>query len=292
VIDYEGGLDDLRARIIRAVGDPDARLSEDHLRALRAVRFAARLGFEIDRATGEAIQRHALELAGVSRERIGDEVRMMLAGPSRVEAIGLMESFGLDAPVVGEGTSRASRRGVLSGLGAEASFGACLAGWAVARLEPSGSGDIAREAEGVVKRWRRALCLSNDERDEMRAVMLGVAALEEGWSEAGVARRKRWAASDWFGPALRLVGVRDPGLARSIESDVGALRRTPGGLAPEPLITGDDLIEAGLRPGPAFAAWLDRAYDAQLEGRVSSREEALGLVRGMASEDAGGRAGP
>jgi poly(A) polymerase len=71
VIDFVGGLLDLERRVLRAVGDPDQRLAEDHLRALRAARLAAKLGFQIDPGTAQAIRQHASQLQGVSRERIG-----------------------------------------------------------------------------------------------------------------------------------------------------------------------------------------------------------------------------
>src|SRR5690606_11510087 len=100
VVDYVGGLADLRAGIVRAVGDPDTRLAEDHLRALRAVRFTARLGFSLDPGTAAAIRRHAMQLRGVSRERIGEEIRRMLTHPTRGAAIELLQELGLDAPVL------------------------------------------------------------------------------------------------------------------------------------------------------------------------------------------------
>ncbi|MEK6703872.1 MAG: CCA tRNA nucleotidyltransferase, partial [Planctomycetota bacterium] len=101
VIDHVGGLGDLARRVIRAVGDPDQRLGEDHLRALRAVRLSAKLGFSISPETAEAIARHTGELSGVSRERIGDEVRLMLGHPTRSIAIDLLQGLGLDAAVLG-----------------------------------------------------------------------------------------------------------------------------------------------------------------------------------------------
>ena len=75
VIDFVGGLPDIKQRVLRAVGDPDQRLAEDHLRALRAARLAAKLGFHLDEGTAGAIRRHAADLQGVSRERVGEEIR-------------------------------------------------------------------------------------------------------------------------------------------------------------------------------------------------------------------------
>lgn len=95
VIDYVGGLEDLRRGIVRAIGDPEARFSEDKLRMLRAVRFAAVLNFRIDSATERAIRHHAGELVQVSAERIADELRRMLVHPARARAVALCQRCGL-----------------------------------------------------------------------------------------------------------------------------------------------------------------------------------------------------
>jgi poly(A) polymerase len=95
VIDYVQGQDDLRHRVLRAIGDPHRRFAEDHLRLLRAVRFAARLGFEIEPATAEAIRINAPRLKGISPERIADELRMMLTPPTRHRAWPILWEFGL-----------------------------------------------------------------------------------------------------------------------------------------------------------------------------------------------------
>ena len=86
VIDYVGGQADLKAQRIRAIGDPDARFEEDHLRMLRAVRFAARFGFTIEQQTAAAIVAHAGQLKRISPERIAEELRMMLTSATRVDA--------------------------------------------------------------------------------------------------------------------------------------------------------------------------------------------------------------
>ena len=81
IIDYVGGRADLKARVIRAVGDPEKRFGEDYLRLLRAPRFAARLGFAIEEATFRAMQQHAPQINRIARERIGDEIRRALVRP-------------------------------------------------------------------------------------------------------------------------------------------------------------------------------------------------------------------
>ncbi len=290
VIDYVGGIDDLKRGVVRAVGDPDARLSEDHLRALRAVRFTARLGFELDGATGDAVKRHAVELAGVSRERIGDELRAMLGHPRRGEASALMQRLGLDGPVLNEpgpgGATYSSELRLLRLLPEGASFAGSLAAWTIDRLagaaRTDGSvvaiEDLERAWPGAVVRLRSALVLSNAERDELKGTLSGIARLQRDWGTLRVCQQKRSAGSAWFPAAIELVRVRSGEAAAVVEQRVQELAQTPSGISPEPLVNGDDLIAAGLRPGPAFGDWLHRLYDLQLEDQLVSREQGVGLV--------------
>src|SRR5436190_4202816 len=102
VVDYVGGQNDLQARIVRAIGDPRSRLSEDKLRLLRAVRFAATFNFAIDSETLAAIQDMAPEINTVSPERIGMEIRRMLIDPNRAQALSLLLETKLLAHVLPE----------------------------------------------------------------------------------------------------------------------------------------------------------------------------------------------
>ena len=102
VIDYVGGQDDLRRRILRAIGDPTKRFEEDRLRLLRAVRMAARFDLTIDPATAEAIRAMAPGVAVVSAERIADEFRKMLVDRRRARAMRLFLDLGLAAPLLPE----------------------------------------------------------------------------------------------------------------------------------------------------------------------------------------------
>lgn len=295
VIDYVGGLADLRDRVLRAVGDPDQRLAEDHLRALRAVRFAARLGFVMDAGTAAAIARHAAELRGVSRERIGEEVRRMLLLPSRAAAAALLQRLGLDAPVL-ESPHLDAPLPTLEALGpGPVPYTTALAAWAFDRSDanpatipppdvpppPRGRRARTREEGGFLHTWREALRLSNEERDDLAAVLAGYAALDSGWATAGPAQQKRFAAHPWFPETLRLLRIRKPELHADIVVRTAELSATPSGLAPEPFMTGDDLVAMGIQPGPRFKQLLDTLYDAQLEGRVRSKSEARELAKGL-----------
>jgi poly(A) polymerase len=102
VLDYVGGRADLERHMVRAIGDPDARFREDHLRLLRAVRFAARLGFEIDAATFEAIVRHHALILKVAAERVRDELeRILMEGGAR-RGLELLDASGMLADLLPE----------------------------------------------------------------------------------------------------------------------------------------------------------------------------------------------
>lgn len=275
VIDFVGGRADLKARVVRAVGDPTKRLAEDNLRALRAVRLAAKLGFVIEEGTANAIRGHASELGGVSRERIGDEVRRMLAPSTRAGAIRTLNELGLDAPTLTE--PHAEHAFVrLAHLPEVVTTGTALAAWAVDR------GMEVNTPEERLARWRVALCLSNEEVAEFGGVVRGIALLRGGWLGLGVAAQKRAAGSAWFGSALLLLESENVERARAVQARVEELRRTVSGLSPPAYITGDDLVAQGMKPGPGFRRILDAVYDAQLEGRVASRDDASMLARELA----------
>ncbi len=273
VIDHVGGRADLAARTLRAIGDADARLEEDRLRLLRAVRFAARFGFEMEASTREAVRRHAPELRGVSRERVGHEVRRMLAHDSRATAIEWIETLGLaPATLLEEGACRIAR---VRALPAGVSVHAALAAWLLDRA--SSLPWIERLA-----RWTEALVLSNAEADAVAAALRARDVLRDAWEALGVAGRKRLASGPGFADALTLLEAEGDPRAATIRATVGDLART--GLAPTPFLDGHALQSLGMKPGPAFRRILDAVYDAQLEGRVGTLEEARTLALRVASE--------
>jgi len=289
VIDYVGGVEDLHRRVLRAVGDPDARLAEDHLRALRAARIASRLGFTIDPATADAVRRHARQLSGVSRERIGEEVRRMLAGEGRGRALELLHRLGLDGPVLEEESLEGAMVDRVGRLPPDAPFGAALAAWAACREEfrlgAEGNGAdkapgpfdlqplahrLNAQREGIVRRYRRALCLSNDERDELAGILECLTDVILRWQGLGIAGRKRLAARREFSPAIEVCRIWSTDVARLVSGEVEEMAAARGGLRPDPVVSGDDLLAAGLDPGPNFGRWLDRLYDLQLEGKLTT----------------------
>jgi len=305
IIDYTGGVSDLKAKVIRAVGDPHARLAEDHLRALRAVRFAARFGFTIEPATAQAITQHAAELKGISTQRIGEEIRRMFlrVGPARAAAAQLLVALGLDLPVLGETTlqwtsdpHQAARQNTTrlhrvdidgaysdvatSGIPApqQTGLGSMLAAWALDR-HPVLLTNPADHA-APISRYRRALNLSNDDRDELAGVLNLTARLATNWSDASIAQRKRLASSRWIAHGLAMLHA-DPAsapIAQSIAADIGTLARHGPGINPPLILGGDHLTEHGWKPGPTFKRVLDAVRDAQLEASISTLDEALTLA--------------
>jgi len=267
IVDHVGGLADLSAHLIRAVGKAEDRLREDHLRALRAVRFAARLGYEIEPETARAIKEHAGALTGVSVERIGQELRRMLAHPSRARAAELIIQLGMQVPIFGGAPEHALTR--LAGLPDSASFETALAAWIIDR-----EGDRAKVAS-----YRKALCLSNDESALVGSIIEIASVLAGQWEALGVAGQKRLASRDGFAEALEVITAHNAGEAMVIREHVQNLSTTLGGIAPEPLIGGDGLIDLGFQPGPRFSAVLREIYDAQLEGRISDLEGAKEMAR-------------
>lgn len=308
VIDYVGGVDDLHARILRAVGDPEQRLREDHLRALRAVRFAARLEFDIHADTASAIRRHAQSLRGVSRERIGDELRRMLTHPRRALAVRWLDDLGLSTPVLNASpedelraaaaasaeASRSTGAGantrssmILAGLSTSraVTFPQALAAWMLDRAGglpgalARGPKDSAEFTRTTTRHCRAALCLSNDESEQLSDALALFDVLVTRWGELRVSAQKRAAARAAFAPTLELLAGADAARSEPIRLRYKELESDGVGINPSPLVTGDHLVAHGYKPGPAFKRVLDEVYDAQLEGAVQTHDQALELAR-------------
>ncbi|MCC7192525.1 MAG: CCA tRNA nucleotidyltransferase [Phycisphaeraceae bacterium] len=294
IIDYVGGQADLRNKILRAIGDADARFSEDYLRMLRAIRFTARLGLTIDPDSENAIRRSADKLALISRERIGQECRWMLAPgtPERptmpARAIGLIEALSLDAAVLTEPHLPATKLTTVAEL-QDSPYPVVLAAWKIDRhvtaTHPTTSVTLAdfcqTRANSIIQRWRNALCLSNDDRDALIAIFRYLPTALQ-WETSTIAQKKRLLAHPAWSPIHTLIKAAATkfdlhSLLSRINDEIPALKQS--GIAPPPWITGDELVALGFRPGPSFKTLLDRVYDRQLEGELTSREAALEWVK-------------
>ena len=284
IIDHVNGRADIQNKILRAINNPDARLSEDRLRLLRAVRFAARFGLTIEPQTEAAIRAHAQELRGVSRERVGQELRRMIAHPSRVKALELIESLNLAPSTLLEISPPTSLQRVrtlairhaqstasplhLETLQAQ-EFATVLAAWLLDRK----STVLWQER---VNSWTNALVLSNKERDALTNTLQLQTTLPQ-WATFTKALQKRTAANPAFTDAVRLFATDAPDMAARIHQDFQMLQKEV--ISPEPLLSGDDLIAMGLRPGPDFRRILDAVYDAQLEGALANKSAAAALAK-------------
>ncbi|MGD0462697.1 MAG: CCA tRNA nucleotidyltransferase [Tepidisphaeraceae bacterium] len=293
IIDFVGGRDDLAARRIRAIGSPAERFGEDHLRMLRAVRFAARFGFEIEPATAAAIQLHAPKIKGISPERIGEELRLMLKPPTREAAWVLLWDLHLAReifrflPAVPEVLDEARSIFLKLERGRPISLGLSLAAACLCtRLQGESLGDVLpllakNEISRVVRAMRQALRISNDECDEMTQTLAILEPLLKS-NPPTLAQKKRFLAHPKAGLSRQLMesiasaGPHQNRIA-SLQEELPSLGLQD--VAPIPLLDGDDLIAAGFPPGPAFRRILDAVYDAQLEGRISTKEQAMKLAK-------------
>ena len=292
IIDYVGGREDLAARLIRAIGAPAERFAEDHLRLLRAVRFAARFGFEIEPATTAAIASLANRVKGISPERIGDELRLMLTPPTRNLAWTLLWNLGLGREIFrflpNVPQTLDFNRSIFLNLNAQRpiSFGLALAAATLcARLQAGdGSSPLTRpEISRSVRAMRQALRISNDESDEMAETLAGLEPLLQP-EPPTLAKKKRFLArstspqSRLLMDAIAKISLHPHRIA-DLQPELTELSKHE--VAPPPLIDGDDLIAAGFPAGPKFRQILDAVYDAQLEGRISTKEEALNLAKSI-----------
>ena len=310
ILDFVGGQADLRAGIVRAIGDPEARFREDKLRLLRAVRFAARFGYAIEPATLAAVCRHAAEITAVSAERIRDELtRILTEGGARrgfelLDQTRLLEHLlpevarmhGVEQPPEFHPEGDVWIHTLLlleqlpAGVSPSLAWGALLhdVGKPPTFAPPRGpNGRIrfdghvevgARMAEDVASRLR----FSGDLTDQVVALVAqhlrfkDVAAMRP-------ATLKRFVRQPHFDQHLELHRMDCLASHRNLDG-YEFLRRfleqTPAEVVrPARLVTGDDLKLLGLAPGPAYRRILDAVEEAQLDGRLSTRDQAMEFVR-------------
>ncbi len=277
VIDYVGGQQDLEAGIVRAIGDPHARFTEDKLRMLRAVRFAATFGFQIAADTLAAMREMADELRVVSAERIGMELRRMLVHPERAEAVSLLASTGLLQQVIscwaegGENlpqTLEALRR--LESPSLPLALAALLSQCRSDGVGPT----VARELRYTKKEGELTGWLLKNAEQVGRAEQLPWPTVQRLLVRPGA----------WELVVLHeaLVGGQDTGSAFCRAK----LQLPESELNPAPLVDGSDLIAHGIPSGPGFTELLEHLRDAQLEGRITDRQEALAAAdQWLASRD-------
>lgn len=308
IIDYVGGRIDLENRILRAIGDPIARFTEDRLRILRAVRFAVTLGFDIDDATWNAVCASAAEIHVVSPERIRAELTRTLCHPSRVRGLDLLDQSGLLATILPEVTDLKGceqppefhpegdvfvhTRIMLELLPPDASpvlvFGVLFHDIGKPptyfRDETGRIRFNTHEQVGadMARRIMTRLRFSNDEIDAVEALVRNHMAFKD-VRNMRVAKLKRFLAREHIEDELELHRV-DCQSSHGLLDNLHFLREqqmefASEPLIPPPLITGHDLIRLGYQPGPAFAKMLESVQTSQLEGSLYSREDALQFIK-------------
>jgi tRNA nucleotidyltransferase/poly(A) polymerase len=313
VLDYVGGLADLRAGVIRAIGNPEQRFEEDHLRMLRAVRFAARFGFEIEPVTWAAIQKLHGKILRVSPERIRDElVRILTEGGAR-RGLELLDASGLLGDILAE---VAAMKGVaqppeyhpegdvwthtlimLEGLRVPTpalAFGVLLhdvgkpGTFRMAdRIRFDGHVELGeRIAREILNRLR----FSNAELDQIIALIANHMRFSHvhQMRESTLKRMLRLNRFEEHLELHRLDCASSHGHLENYEFAKAKFEQSaPEELQPARLVTGDDLIAAGYAPGPDFSRMLEVAEDAQLEARIQNKKEGLDLVRSTFGPPAG-----
>ncbi len=275
VIDYVGGRTDLEAGTIRTIGDARERLGEDHLRMLRAIRFAARLGFQIEPQTAAAISELAPRLAGISPERIWIELGAILTNVHRDKGWRLLTALGLADHLAAGWTTPpelhdliVARLGALGGGGIDPTLG-------MAALLCDHTADVVRIICTALRQSNREVSAT-------------------GWLVASLPMAR-------LGPQLELADLKAL-MAHGRWSDLTTLLRADlvardepvetydrlvdraqaipaASIAPPPLLDGNALAGLGCRPGPRFGLILRDVYRAQRNDRISTTDEAVSLAK-------------
>ncbi len=287
LVDPTGGLADIEARLLRAVGDPRARFAEDGLRLLRLARFRATLGFAIEPATGDAARASRASLDGVSAERLAAELEAVFEGGVGALALETLLELGLLEvlfPTLARASlaERCARVGTVDGLRDPALATAAF-------LDPSAPASTAEAGHSRPEEWEavlRGLKPSRARLADVRAI-LGVAdqlerlARDDRGQRAALIELRR---SPAFERGVALARGRcssptdEPGqrTRERIERVVERARALQGAdVAEAPWIESADLAAAGLPPGPAWRALLSEALALQLDRSHASRDEAL-----------------
>jgi putative nucleotidyltransferase with HDIG domain len=306
ILDFTGGRRDLDARLIRAIGEPAARFREDHLRLLRAIRFAARLGFDIEPPTLAAIKDLAPLVARVSAERLRDEISRILTSGAARRGFELLDSTGLLPHILPEisalkGVEQPPQfhpegdvwthtlmmlDGLPAGTPLTLALGVLLhdvgkpATFRVAdRIRFDGHVEAGVEIARVLLNRLR---YSKDEIAQVESLIANHMRFKD-LPNMRESKIKRFLRMPTFEQHLELHRLDCSSSSGHLENYEFARERLaeqpPEELKPEPLLTGRDLIEAGYLPGPQFSKMLSFIEDAQLERTIDSREAALRLIQ-------------
>ncbi len=310
ILDFVGGRDDLRAGMIRAIGNAEARFREDKLRMIRAVRFAARFRYAIEESTFAAIVKLAPEIRQVSAERIRDELTKLLTEgqarrgfelldetrllPELLPEISRMKGVEQPPQFHPEGDVWIHTLLMLEQLQPKCSptlaWGVLLhdVGKPPTFKPPSGPGGRIRfdEHAEVGTRMAEEICrrlrFSNEDTAQIAALVANHMRFKD-VPQMKPATLKRFVRLDGFEEHMELHRLDCLSSHRNLDN-YEFMRRfvaetPPEQVRPPRLLTGDDLVRMGFKPGPAFKAILEAVEEAQLDGTLSTHEDALQLVQ-------------
>jgi poly(A) polymerase len=270
LIDYVNGRADIEAGIVRAIGDPHARFEEDKLRILRAIRFGARLGYTIEPATWDAVTTMAPKIHQVSSERIREELCRILTEGQAARGFRMLEESGLRNEILPElqWTSHIEKslEFLRTGVMPDSAMGVLLHHTHLDKVM------------AIVERLKFS-----------RAEMHHIVALVENlprFSEVrqmSISALKRFFRMNRFEDHLELARIHAAASGErpnDYEFAMGKRREwSDAQIRPQPLVTGNDLIALNLPPGPRFKEILTRVEDEQLEGRLTTRAQALDFIK-------------
>lgn len=312
VIDHVGGLADLSARTIRAVGDPAARFAEDRLRLIRAVRFAHVLGFAIEPATWKALAERADRIRTVAMERVAEELTKIMRHVPSGKAIRLLDACGILEAILPEVTRMKNVAQpeqfhpegdvfvhtclVMDALKADPTPAIAWAAllhdvgkpdtfMVTDRIRFHGHAELgARMARRIGRRFR----LSNAVIDRMHDIILEHQKFAD-IDKMRPGRLKRWASMPHFEELLEVHRADCAGSHADMSAYETACRALEEirrlAAMPEKIVNGELLMEIGLAPGPIFRDLIEEAYEAQLEGRIATREDGAQWVRTKRAEN-------
>jgi len=271
VIDYVSGQADIRDHIVRAIGDPQKRFEEDKLRLLRAIRFGARLGYSIEPETWAAVCRMAPEIRRVSAERIREELsRILTEGNAAIGFQLLHESAMLPA--------------ILPAVNWNAHLERCLALLPLRAKVDFAFGVLLHEVSlPNVRALVDDLRMSGAEGQHVISLIQGLPRFQTLASEPdhAVKRFLRQARFEDYIELARICATAGDGDLRGYDFVVEKRKRwSVEEIAPAPLVSGNDLISMGFSPGPLFKEILTRVEDEQLDGRLTTAQQALDFIAG------------
>ncbi|MDP8248382.1 MAG: CCA tRNA nucleotidyltransferase, partial [Candidatus Tritonobacter lacicola] len=305
VIDFVGGRDDIKAKLIRCIGAPLERFGEDRLRILRAVRFAANLGFDIEKGTWEAVKEMASEIDVISAERVRNELVLMFTGPHPGRGLELLDASGLLEEILPE---VAAMKGVaqpeqfhpegdvfehtkmmmdmLSNPGPILAFSTLLHDVGKPptmtvedRIRFNRHDAVGAEMTGVIMRRLR---FSGEETRKVTGCVANHMRFRH-VVEMRESKVRRLIAGETFEDELELHRMDCVASHGNLENWLYLKERCESmpeeKVLPPPLINGHDLLNMGYEKGPILGTILRAIEEAQLEGQISSREDALRLVR-------------